>query len=244
MVVVEDEPAIRRGVCDALRISGYEVTEAADGELGLDAALRRGVGLVLLDLLLPRKDGLDVGVVNVRFVKPLDTDVAIKALETSPFVLTLEEAALAGGFGSALLEAAADANRDASHVVRLGIPDRFIEHGERGELLADLGLDAAGIATKCRELAERVGDRDVNVNALHQATRMVTTMVLGPGGPPQSSGEEGVEATLRLIADPSLDGVTGGFYNGKRDWRPDEQANDPEARRRLWEESERLTGLA
>jgi len=60
VVVVEDEPAIRRGVTDALRISGYQVTEAADGDAGLQAALKRGVGLVLLDLLLPRRDGLDV----------------------------------------------------------------------------------------------------------------------------------------------------------------------------------------
>ena len=95
-----------------------------------------------------------------------------------------------------------------------------------------------------RELAERMGDRDVTVNALHPATLMDTNMVLGPGGTPQSSVEEGVEATLRLITDPSLDGVTGGFFNGMRDWRPDAQADDPEARRRLWEESERLTGLS
>jgi NAD(P)-dependent dehydrogenase (short-subunit alcohol dehydrogenase family) len=92
-------------------------------------------------------------------------------------------------------------------------------------------------------LAERLGDRDVTVTALHPATLMDTNMVLGPGGTPQSSVEEGVEATMRLITDPSLDGVTGTFYNGKRDWRPDAQANDPEARRRLWEESERLTGV-
>jgi NAD(P)-dependent dehydrogenase (short-subunit alcohol dehydrogenase family) len=93
------------------------------------------------------------------------------------------------------------------------------------------------------ELAERLGDRDVTVNALHPATLMDTNMVLGPGGTPQSSVEEGVEATMRLVADPSLDGVTASFFNGQRDWRPDEQANDPEARRRLWEESERLAGL-
>ena len=93
------------------------------------------------------------------------------------------------------------------------------------------------------ELAERLGDRDVTVNALHPATLMDTPMVLGPGGTPQSSVEEGVEATLRLITDPSLDGVSGSFFNGKRDWRPDDQANDPEARRRLWEESERLAGV-
>jgi DNA-binding response OmpR family regulator len=60
IVVVEDEPAIRRGVTDALRISGYTVSEVADGDTGLEAALRRDAGLVLLDLLLPRRDGLEV----------------------------------------------------------------------------------------------------------------------------------------------------------------------------------------
>ncbi len=60
IVVVEDEPAIRRGVSDALRLSGYEVTEAADGAVGLREAASAGVDLVLLDLLLPKRDGLDV----------------------------------------------------------------------------------------------------------------------------------------------------------------------------------------
>jgi DNA-binding response OmpR family regulator len=60
IVVVEDEPAIRRGVADALRASGYEVVEAADGVKGLAEALAPGVALVLLDLLLPRKGGLEV----------------------------------------------------------------------------------------------------------------------------------------------------------------------------------------
>ncbi len=69
IVVVEDEPAIRRGVTDALRVSGYEVSEAADGEAGLATALRRGVGLVLLDLLLPRRDGLDV-LAELRKARP------------------------------------------------------------------------------------------------------------------------------------------------------------------------------
>src|SRR4029077_18839039 len=60
IVVVEDEAAIRRGVMDALRATGYQVTEAADGERGLEESLRHGVDLVLLDLLLPRRDGLNV----------------------------------------------------------------------------------------------------------------------------------------------------------------------------------------
>ena len=60
VVVVEDEPAIRRGVGDALRLTGYAVTEAADGATGLREAAADGVDLVLLDLLLPRLDGLAV----------------------------------------------------------------------------------------------------------------------------------------------------------------------------------------
>jgi NAD(P)-dependent dehydrogenase (short-subunit alcohol dehydrogenase family) len=94
------------------------------------------------------------------------------------------------------------------------------------------------------ELAERLGDREITVNALHPATFMDTKMVLGAGGTPQSSVEEGVEATMRLIADPELDGVSGRFYDGLRESRAHSQAYDPEARRRLWDLSESLAGLA
>src|SRR5262245_29431992 len=69
VVVVEDEPAIRRGVVDALRASGYEVVEAVDGDQGIRESVRLGVDLVLLDLLLPKKDGLDV-LAEVRKIRP------------------------------------------------------------------------------------------------------------------------------------------------------------------------------
>ena len=69
VVVVEDEPAIRRGVVDALQATGYRVTEAADGAKGLEEAVRLGVDLVLLDLLLPKRDGLEV-LAEVRKVRP------------------------------------------------------------------------------------------------------------------------------------------------------------------------------
>lgn len=60
IVVVEDEPAIRRGVADALRLTGYEVAEAGDGTSGLKEAQSGGVDLVLLDLMLPKIDGFQV----------------------------------------------------------------------------------------------------------------------------------------------------------------------------------------
>jgi DNA-binding response OmpR family regulator len=69
IVVIEDELAIRRGVADALRASGYETAEAGDGDRGLTEAVRAGVDLVLLDLMLPRRDGLDV-LAEVRKRRP------------------------------------------------------------------------------------------------------------------------------------------------------------------------------
>jgi 1-deoxy-D-xylulose-5-phosphate synthase len=102
---------------------------------------------------LLRADGLDVGVINARFVKPLDTETILKAVRECRFVVTVEEAALAGGFGGAVVEAATDAGLNTSHVRRLGLPDQFIEHGEREELLAALGLDVTGIVSTARQLA-------------------------------------------------------------------------------------------
>lgn len=108
---------------------------------------------------LLRDDGIDVGVINARFAKPIDRSTLLRAVEEVPLVVTVEEGALQGGFGSALLEEANAAGLDASHVIRLGLPDCFIEHGERGELLADLGLDANGI---CRTIRQALGTRDRN----------------------------------------------------------------------------------
>ena len=99
------------------------------------------------------EEGLDVGVVNSRFVKPMDRELVARAFRECPFVITVEEAALMGGFGSAVLEAASDQGLDTSRLRRLGVPDYFVEHGERAELLADLGLDADGLANACREAA-------------------------------------------------------------------------------------------
>ncbi len=105
-----------------------------------------------------RAEGIDLAVINARFAKPLDKGTLLRAVEQLPLVVTVEEGTLEGGFGSALLEAANSAGLDARNVIRLGIPDRFVEHAERGELLAELGLDVNGIcATVRRTLRERLG---------------------------------------------------------------------------------------
>jgi 1-deoxy-D-xylulose-5-phosphate synthase len=99
-------------------------------------------------------EGINVGVINARFVKPLDRETILRAVESLPLVVTVEEGTLEGGFGSAVLEAANAAGLDTRNVVRCGIPDRFIEHGDRNELLADLGLTADGLAGTVRKHRE------------------------------------------------------------------------------------------
>jgi DNA-binding response OmpR family regulator len=69
ILTVEDDPAIRRGVVDALRFAGYEPIEAADGATGLDMALAREYDLLLLDLVLPRRDGFEI-LREVRRLRP------------------------------------------------------------------------------------------------------------------------------------------------------------------------------
>ena len=107
-----------------------------------------------------RAEGIHVGVINARFAKPLDREIILRAVEQLPVVVTVEEGTLEGGFGSAVLEAVNAAGLDARNVVRLGIPDRFIEHAERGELLADLGLDVNGLCAAVRRALGKVRDED------------------------------------------------------------------------------------
>jgi 1-deoxy-D-xylulose-5-phosphate synthase len=103
---------------------------------------------------LLRDEGIHMGVISARFVKPLDKETILRAVEQLPLVVTVEEGTLEGGFGSAVLEAANAAGLDTRTVVRRGIPDRFVEHGDRAELLADLGLDARGLAETVRKFRE------------------------------------------------------------------------------------------
>jgi len=97
-------------------------------------------------------DGLDVAVVNARFAKPLDEEAILEAARRGPIV-TAEEHSLVGGFGSAVVELLSDRGVEAS-VTRLGIPDRFMEHGARPRLLAGISLNAAGMADAVRALLE------------------------------------------------------------------------------------------
>ncbi len=93
------------------------------------------------------------------------------------------------------------------------------------------------------DLAAELLDADVTANCLHPATYMPTNMVRAAGVSPASTVEQGTRATLRLVADPALDGVSGRYFNGLREDEPHPQAEDPAARARLRELSDGLCGL-
>ena len=80
----------------------------------------------------------------MRWAKPLDLELLLEVARRHEAIVTVEEGAIAGGAGSAVLEAL-QAARLPLPVLQLGLPDRFIEHGDHAGLLSQLGLDAVGI---------------------------------------------------------------------------------------------------
>jgi 1-deoxy-D-xylulose-5-phosphate synthase len=102
--------------------------------------------------------GIKSTVVDARFVKPLDQNLLLELARGGP-MLTVEQGALAGGFGSAVLELL-EANDVRTSVRRLGLPDRFMVHGDAGAQYKALGLDASGIARAARELCADVSSAD------------------------------------------------------------------------------------
>ncbi len=110
-----------------------------------------------------RARGIDAGVVNARFVKPLDTAMLDRVAGTDAFVFTVEDNALLGGFGSAVNEYWVARGHDTSALKNLGLPDRFIDHGDRDGLMAELGLDAAGLV---RSALTALGERGHNVRSI------------------------------------------------------------------------------
>jgi len=106
------------------------------------------------------KDGIETTVVNARFVKPLDSALLLALARTKRLIVTVEEAYLAGGFGSAVVELLEENGlQDRVRVVRMGVPDRIVTHGDPKLLLAKYGLDADGIYTRVKESFEVIEDR-------------------------------------------------------------------------------------
>jgi NAD(P)-dependent dehydrogenase (short-subunit alcohol dehydrogenase family) len=145
--------------------------------------------------------------------------------------------------------------RELLPLLEASAPARIVNVASAGQMPIDfddvmLERDYSGVRAYCQsklaqvmftvDLAGRLDGKGLTVNSLHPATYMPTKMVSSP----VSTLEEGVEATLHLVADPELDGVSGRYFNGLRESAPDPQADDADARRQLWDLSERLVGAA
>jgi 1-deoxy-D-xylulose-5-phosphate synthase len=93
---------------------------------------------------------LNATVANMRFVKPLDAELVAQLAQSHDAIVTIEEGCIMGGAGSAVAEALAEAGI-VKPVLHLGLPDKFIDHGDAGQLLAECGLDAKGIVASVRK---------------------------------------------------------------------------------------------
>jgi 1-deoxy-D-xylulose-5-phosphate synthase len=102
--------------------------------------------------------GIGTRVINARFAKPVDEDLYRELAGKVDLMVTLEENVLSGGFGQAVRSTVAEVGRCAE-VLTLGIPDRFVTHGSKSELLAEIGLDADSVAKSVAEAVRRIGER-------------------------------------------------------------------------------------
>jgi 1-deoxy-D-xylulose-5-phosphate synthase len=158
---------------------GVDISEAPQQiETGKAEILREGGDIAILaygSMVYPaveaaenlKKDGIEATVINARFVKPLDEELILALAQSKSILVTVEEAYLAGGFGSAVMELLEENNLlDKVKVVRMGVPDQIITHGDPKKLLAEFGLDADGIATRVKETLEILEERQTNKKRL------------------------------------------------------------------------------
>jgi 1-deoxy-D-xylulose-5-phosphate synthase len=134
-------------------------------EIGKAEILREGADVAILGIgsqvahCLKAADklaavGVNATVVNARFVKPLDTDLILALARSHGSIVTVEDHWLMGGFGSAVMELLEENNLHEVRVLRIGWPDKLIEHGSQSLLLAKYGLDADGISARTSQFVE------------------------------------------------------------------------------------------
>jgi NAD(P)-dependent dehydrogenase (short-subunit alcohol dehydrogenase family) len=145
--------------------------------------------------------------------------------------------------------------RELLPLLQASAPARIVNVASAGQMPLDFddpmlhhGYDArrAYCQAKLAQITQAVDmggrlDGGVTITALHPSTFM-PTKILGPGMEPMSTVQEGIDATVRLVVDPALEGVTGVYFNVQQEARADGQAYDPDAQRRLRELSEELVG--
>jgi 1-deoxy-D-xylulose-5-phosphate synthase len=159
------DPGLDLPAIDATPIPVGEAEVLREGRdvliVGIGPIVARG--MIVADRLAAQ--GWSVGVVNARFVKPLDRETILAQARSVQLVVTLEESAVDGGFGSAVEEAIEDGAIDDDQlrsvvIKRIGIPaDRFVDHGAVDDLRRTIGLDEAGIQSQIEHTLGRLGAR-------------------------------------------------------------------------------------
>ncbi|HLO63886.1 MAG TPA: transketolase C-terminal domain-containing protein, partial [Azonexus sp.] len=112
----------------------------------------------LLGAALAAGEELDATVANMRFVKPIDAELIVDLAGNHSLLVTIEESAVIGGAGSEVERVLAERGLTVP-VLRLGLPDRFIDHGEQGQLLSELGLDKEGIIRTIHQKLGALADK-------------------------------------------------------------------------------------
>ena len=173
-----------RGTGPGVEISG----EAKPIQIGKARIVRQGKGRrqprvailsfgPMLASALEAGDILDADVVDMRFIKPLDERIILDMANQNDLIVTLEDNAVSGGAGSAVNEVLL-AQHDQVRVLNLGLPDQFIEHGEREQLLQQCGLDTTGILSAIRKRL-RARDLDTTLENLPSGSRGTVSITRG-----------------------------------------------------------------
>lgn len=137
--------------CGAALTAGLQTVPVGKGLIRRDGKRIAILGFgTLVQAALEAAESLDATVADMRFVKPLDRELVLDLASRHQALVTIEEGAIMGGAGSAVTELLNEAGRTLP-VLQLGLPDRYIDHGDQAALLSALGLDAKGIERAIRE---------------------------------------------------------------------------------------------
>jgi len=139
------------GPCLAFEPGKARIVREGDGGVFLCYGVTTEPALSAAEIL-HREHGMSVSVVNARFAKPLDTALIGGLIESGQPMVICEDHALAGGFGSAVLEFAAGRGLGVANVRCVGLPDQFIAHASRQEQLVEVGLGPTHLAAAMKEL--------------------------------------------------------------------------------------------
>ena len=152
---------------------GVELDQSLNNiEIGKGEVLKEGKDLLLLavgSMVKPaedaakilEKEGISVSVINARFIKPLDEELITEYIKKNKNVITLEEQALMGGFGSAVLELLNEKDIKNYDLKRIGIPDNFVLHGDQNKMRSEYKLDQKGIVETSLEFLNKRPEVDL-----------------------------------------------------------------------------------